>query len=165
MNLKNVFLEQFTLRAGVVAAAAMVAACGAFAGMAGADPADPVARFTPTLTRVPGPGCAAIIDAETVPQPQSGVFGVRVKVTQTGEFCGAYYVTVHWRNVDTGVTSGQSQRVEGTAVVGLPDGVITGMGMGPGAGKVESWIDTYSEVYPQNVDLEHIAGRATFTLD
>ncbi|MRH92438.1 hypothetical protein GFY24_34300 [Nocardia sp. SYP-A9097] len=163
MTLKNVSLQQFTFRTGVVAAA-MVAAWSGLAGTAGANSTDPVAQFTPTLTRVPGPNCAAIINAETVAQPQSGVFGVRVKITQTGEFCGAYQVTVHWRNVDTGLTSGQSQRVEGTTVVGLPDNVITGMGMGPGAGKVEAWIDTYSEVYPQNVDLEHIAGRATFTL-
>ena len=92
------------------------------------------------------------------------MFGVWVKITQTGDFCGACHVTVRWRNVDTGLTSGQSQRIEGTTVVCLPDNVITGMGMGPGAGKVEAWIDTYSEVYPQNVDLEHIAGHATFTL-
>ncbi len=163
MNLKKLSLEQFTLRAGAVAAA-MAVACGGFAGTAGASPTDPVAQYSPTLTRVPGPNCAAIVGAETVPQPQPGVFGVRVKVTQTGEFCGAYYITVHWRNLDTGLTSGQSQRVEGNAVVGLPDGVITGMGMGPGVGRVESWISTYSEVYPRNVDLEHLAGRATFTL-
>ncbi|MFI6166324.1 hypothetical protein ACIBCN_06005 [Nocardia sp. NPDC051052] len=150
-------------RTGVIVAAT-VAALSGFAGAAGANPADPVAQFSPTLTRVPGPNCAAIINAETVPQAQSGAFGVRVKITQTGEFCGAYYLTVHWRNVDTGLSSGQSQRVEGTAVVGLPDNVITGMGMAPGAGKVEAWIDTYSEVYPQNVDLEHMAGRTTFTL-
>ncbi|MFF3229038.1 hypothetical protein ACFYV7_40050 [Nocardia suismassiliense] len=163
MSMKNVFLQRFMFRTGVVATA-MVAAVSGFTGSAGANPDDPVTQFTSTLTRVPGPDCAAIINAETVPQPQSGVFGVRVKITQTGEFCGAYFVTVHWRNLDTGRTSGQSQRVEGTSVVGLPDNVITGMGMGPGAGKVEAWIDTYSKVYPQNVDLEHIAGRATFTL-
>ncbi|WP_405135875.1 hypothetical protein [Nocardia sp. NBC_01388] len=163
MRLKNVSLQQFTFRTGVVAAA-MVAAWSAFTGTAGANSTDPVAQFTSTLTRVPGPDCAAIIKAETVPQPQSGVFGVRLKITQTGEFCGAYQVTVHWRNDDTGQTGGQSQRVEGTTVVGMPDNVITGMGMGPGAGKVEATIDTYSEVYPQNVDLEHIAGHATFTL-
>ncbi|MEU0539963.1 hypothetical protein ABZ319_08820 [Nocardia sp. NPDC005978] len=161
--MKSVSLQQFTFRTGVVAAA-MVTAWSGLAGAAGANPGDQVAQFTPTLTRVPGPNCAAIINAETVPQPQSGVFGVRLKITQTGDFCGAYHVTVHWRNLDTGRTSGQSQRVEGTTVVGLPDGVITGMGMGPGAGKVEAWLDTYSEVYPQNVDLEHIAGRATFAL-
>ncbi|WP_067685870.1 hypothetical protein [Nocardia jejuensis] len=163
MSLKNVSLQQFTFRTGVFATA-VVAACSGFAGTAGANSNDPVAQYTSTLTRVPGPDCAAIIRAETVPQPQSGVFGVRVKITQTGDFCSAYYLTVHWRNLDTGLTSGQSQRVEGTSVVGLPDNVITGMGMGPGAGKVESWIDTYSEVYPQNVDLEHLAGRTTFTL-
>jgi hypothetical protein len=163
MSLKNVSLQQFTIRTGVVAAA-MVAACGGFAGTAGANSDDSVAQFTSTLTRVPGSNCAAIINAETVAQPQSGVFGVRVKITQTGESCGAYHVTVHWRNIDTGLTSGQSQPVDGTTLVGLPDGVITGMGMGPGAGKVEAWIDTYSEVYPRNVDLEHLAGRATFTL-
>ncbi|MEV6073032.1 hypothetical protein AB0L82_41360 [Nocardia sp. NPDC052001] len=163
MRLKNVSLQQFTFRTGIIAAA-MVTAWSGFAGAAGANPGDPVAQFTPTLTRVPGTNCAAILNAETVPQPQSGVFGVRVKITQTGESCGAYYVTVHWRNIGTGLASGQSQRVEGTAVVGLPDNVITGMGMGPGAGKVEAWLDTYSEVYPQNQDLEHIAGRTTFTL-
>ncbi|MEV0247554.1 hypothetical protein AB0H76_13260 [Nocardia sp. NPDC050712] len=158
MSLKNVSLQQFTFRTGVVVAAT-VAVCGGFAGPAAASPADPVAQFSPTLTKVPGPNCAAIINAETVAQPQAGVFGVRVKTTQTGEFCGAYYLTVHWRNLDTGLTSGQSQRVEGAT-----DTVIVGMGMGPGVGKVEAWIDTYSEVYPQNVDLEHIAGRTTFTL-
>ncbi|MFB7718939.1 hypothetical protein [Nocardia sp. NPDC056100] len=161
--MKNVSLQQFTFRTGVVAAA-MVAAWGGFTGTAGANPSDPVAQFTPTLTRVPGSDCAAILNAETVAQPQSGTFGVRLKITQTGESCGAYYVTVHWRNVGTGLTSGQSQRVEGGTVVGLPDNVITGMGMAPGAGKVEAWLDTYSEVYPQNKDLEHIAGRTTFTL-
>ncbi|MFB8003991.1 hypothetical protein [Nocardia sp. NPDC056000] len=163
MTLKNVSLQQFTFRTGV-AAAAMVTLWSGFAGTAGADSNDQVAQFTPTLTRVPGSNCAAILAAETVPQPQSGTFGVRVKITQTGDSCGAYYLTVHWKNVGTGLTSGQSQRVEGTSVVGLPDNVITGMGMGPGAGKVEAWIDTYSEVYPQNKDLEHIAGRTTFTL-
>ncbi|MFF2555182.1 hypothetical protein ACFVUS_29555 [Nocardia sp. NPDC058058] len=163
MSLKNVSLQQFTFRTGVVAAA-MVAVWSGFTGTAGANPTDPVAQFTSTLTRVPGSNCAAILNAETVAQPQSGTFGVRVKITQTGQSCGAYYLTVHWKNVGTGLTSGQSQKVEGTSVVGLPDNVITGMGMGPGAGKVEAWIDTYSEVYPQNADLEHIAGRATFTL-
>ncbi|MGX1773561.1 hypothetical protein ACWIGW_15720 [Nocardia brasiliensis] len=163
MSLKYVSLQRFMFRTGVVAAA-MVAGSIGFAGGAGANPDDPVAQFTSTLTRVPGPNCAAIINAETVPQPQSGTFGVRVKITQTGEFCGGYHLTVHWRNVDTGLTSGQSQRVEGTSVVGMPDNVITGIGMAPGAGKVEAWIDTYSQVYPQNVDLEHLTGRATFTL-
>ncbi|WP_255219286.1 hypothetical protein [Nocardia tenerifensis] len=163
MSLKNVSLQRFMVRTGVVAVA-MAAAASGFGGSAGANPTDPVAQFTPTLTRVPGPNCAAIVNAETVPQERSGVIGVRAKITQTGEFCGAYYLTVHWRNVDTGATGGQSQRVEGTSVVGMPDNVITGIGMAPGAGKVEAWIDTYSQVYPQNVDLEHLGGRATFTL-
>ncbi|MFF0492192.1 hypothetical protein ACFYTQ_24445 [Nocardia sp. NPDC004068] len=161
--MKQVPLQQFTRRTAVLAAAT-AATCCALAGPATATPTDPVAQFTPTLTRVPGPNCAAIINAETAPQPQSGTFGVRVKITQTGEFCGTYYLIVHWRNTDTGLTSGQSQRVDGTTVVGLPDNVITGMGMAPGAGRVEAWIDTYSEVYPQNADLEHIAGRATVVL-
>ncbi len=163
MNVKNGFLQRVSVRVGVVAATVAAAVTG-IAGSAGADPADPVVQFTSTLTRVPGPNCAAIINAETVPEPHSGEFGVRVKITQTGEFCGAYYLTVHWRNLGTGLTSGQSQRVEGTSVVGTPDNVVTGMGMWPGAGKVEAWIDTYSEVYPRNVDLEHLAGRATLTL-
>ncbi|MCM6777984.1 hypothetical protein NDR87_31185 [Nocardia sp. CDC159] len=163
MSLKNRSLQQFSFRTAVVTTTIAAALTG-FAGSAGANPTDPVVQFTPTLTRVPGPNCAAIINAETVPQPRSGEFGVRVKITQTGESCGGYHLTVHWRNLDTGRSIGQAQRIEGTTAVGTPDNVIIGMGMGPGAGKVEAWIATYSEVYPRNVDLEHIAGRATFTL-
>ncbi|WP_194813660.1 hypothetical protein [Nocardia sp. XZ_19_385] len=162
MNLKHIPVQQFSVRAAAIATTVAAALVG-FAAPAAAGPTDPVVQFTPTLTRVPG-NCAALISAETVPQPRSGEFGVRVKITQFGQGCKAYHLGVSWRNLDTGRTSGQVHPVDGTVVSGAPDGVITGFGMGPGAGKVEARIVTYSQYYPQPQELEHFSGRATFTL-
>lgn len=110
---------------------------------------------------MPGGGdCAAIINAETVPQPQAGTFGVRLKITQTGERCGAYRVAVRWRNLDTGIENGQSHRVTGT-VIDAKDNIITGFGTAPGVGRVEAHIVTTTE---DHRDMEHLSGDATFTL-
>lgn len=137
------------------------AALAGLAGTATAIPTDPAIPFSPTLTRVPGGNCAAIINAETVPQPESGVFGVRVKVTTTGQFCGAYRVEVRWKNLDTGRTNGQSQRIDENGVIDAPGGVITGFGMGPGPGRVEAQIVT---TYEDHREMEYIPGRLTWTL-
>ncbi|MFB7875995.1 hypothetical protein ACFC06_12135 [Nocardia sp. NPDC056064] len=150
-------------RAGIATLAAVAALVG-LTGPATAIPSDPTVQFTPTLSRTPGANCAAIINASTVPQPQSGQFGVKVNITQTGDFCQSYRIAVRWRNLDSGYSDGQSHRVENGALVGLPDGVITGMGMGPGAGRVEAWIVTTDETLLQHQELEHISGRASFTL-
>ncbi|MFE3541923.1 hypothetical protein ACFXK0_02995 [Nocardia sp. NPDC059177] len=150
-------------RAGVVTLAAAAAAAG-FAGPATALPTDPEVQFTPTISRTPGANCAAIINAWTVPQPQSGQFGVKVEITQTGDSCQLYRIAVRWRNLDTGYSDGQSHAVENGELRHAPDGVITGMGMGPGAGRVEAWIVTTDDSLPQHQELEHISGRATFTL-
>ncbi|MFG1797925.1 hypothetical protein [Nocardia sp. NPDC049149] len=163
MSLKNSPLQQFSVRTGVIVTTIAAAVVG-FAGSAGAVPSDPVVQFTPTLTRVPG-NCAAIINAETVPQPQSGTFGVRVKITQSGQNCSPYFVGVSWKNLDSGATNGQVHPVDANGVLQqAPDGVITGFGTAPGPGKVEAWLVTYSEHYPQAKELEHLSGRATFTL-
>ncbi|MCM6772603.1 hypothetical protein NDR87_00030 [Nocardia sp. CDC159] len=162
MTLKCVPPQRFSARAGAVVATIAAALVG-FAGPAAAGPTDPVVQFTPTFTRVPG-NCAAIINAETVPQPRSGELGVRVRITQFGQGCRAYELGVLWRNLDTGYSSGQVQGVHGTVVSGAPDGVITGIGMAPRAGRVEARIVTYSKYYPQPQELEHVSGRATFTL-
>ncbi|QXN95554.1 hypothetical protein KV110_14825 [Nocardia iowensis] len=145
-------------------ATTIAAAVVGFAGPASAIPSDPVVQFTPTLSRVPGGNCAAIINGETVPQPQSGSFGVRVKITQTGQSCEPYRVAVRFRNLDSGYSDGQMHRVDGNGVIDAPDGVITGFGTAPGAGRVEAWIVTLDMSHPQPLELEHMAGRATFTL-
>ncbi|MBF6177256.1 hypothetical protein [Nocardia otitidiscaviarum] len=81
-----------------------------------------------------------------------------------GPNCSAYRVAVHWRNLDTGRTSGQSHQVnEHGEIRQAPDGVITGFGMGPGAGRVEAWIVTQYDDGAER-ELEHISGRASFTL-
>ncbi|MFE1592834.1 hypothetical protein [Nocardia sp. NPDC058705] len=147
--------------------AVVVTAAAALVGLSGpatALPSDPVVTFTPNLSRTPGANCAAIINAQTVPQPQSGVFGVRVKITQTGDFCQRYQVAVRFRNLDTGVTNGQSHPVENGEVLYAPDGVIVGFGTGPGKGRVEAWIVTTDESLPEHQEFEQLAGHAVFTL-
>lgn len=93
-------------------------------------------------------------------------FGVKVKIIQTGDFCQSYRVAVRFRNLDSGYSDGQSHRVEKGELVHAPDGVIVGMGTAPapGAGRVEAWIVTTDETLPQHQELEHISGRASFTL-
>jgi hypothetical protein len=81
---ETVRMQHFSFRVGVISTT-IVAALAGLTGSAGALPSDPVAEFTPTVALVPGGNCAAIIDAETVLQPQSGTFGVRAKITQTGQ--------------------------------------------------------------------------------
>lgn len=149
------------LSAVIVSTGAVLVGLGA---PAGALPSDPIAVFTPTISRTPGANCAAIINAQTVPQPQSGTFGVRVAITQVGDFCQRYQVAVRFRNLDTGVTNGQSHPVENGQLLYAPDNVIVGFGTAPGKGRVEAWIVTTDESLPQHQELEHIAGRATFTL-
>ncbi|MCC3313760.1 hypothetical protein [Nocardia africana] len=153
-------VRQFSARAGVLAGVAVAVLVG-MGGPATAVPDDPAVPFTPTLTRVPGGNCAAIIDAQTVPQPGSGQFGVRVKITQTGQLCGGYRVAVRWHNVDSGYSDGQSQHVDANGVIDAPDGIITGMGTAPGAGRVEAKIIT---TYEDGREMEYVAGTATFTL-
>jgi hypothetical protein len=149
------------LSAVAISAGAVLVGLGA---PAGALPSDPVTVFTPTLSRTPGANCAAIINAQTVPQPQSGTFGVRVAITQTGDFCQRYQVAVRFRNLDTGVSNGQSHPVENGQILHAPDNVIVGFGTAPGKGRVEAWIVTTDESLPQHQELEHISGRASFTL-
>lgn len=161
--MKSTVTKSSLRRAGTATVAATAALIG-FSGPAAALPSDPTVQFTPTVSRTPGANCAAILNAWTVPQPQSGQFGVKVKITQTGDFCQTYRVAVHWRNLDTGRTNAQSHRVVNGVVEHAPDGVITGMGMGPGAGRVEAWIVTTDETLPEHRELEHISGRANFTL-
>ncbi len=148
-----------------MAAVAAVAALVGFGGSAGAVPSDQVTQFNPTLARVPGNGCAAIVNAETVPQPQAGVVGVRVKITQTGSSCEAYRIAFRWKNLDTGATGGQSQKVDANGVIDAPDGVIVGMGTAPGTGRVEASIVATADLYPSNPELEQLSGMAWFTLN
>lgn len=151
------------LRAGV-AATSVTAALVGFTGPATALPSDQATIFSTTLTRIPGPSCAAIINATVVPQPRSGEFGVRVRITQDGDFCSTYRVAVRWRNLDTDRENGQSHQVnERGEIQQAPDGVITGFGMGPGAGRVEARIVTLYDDGSQR-ELEHISGTASFTL-
>ncbi|MFB8282077.1 hypothetical protein [Nocardia colli] len=161
MKLKSKQVQRFSGRSVVIAAVTGAALVG-LAAPSVASPTDPVVHFSPTLTRaMPGGGdCAAIINAETVPQPQAGTFGVRLKITQTGERCGAYRVAVRWRNLDTGIENGQSHRVTGT-VIDAKDNIITGFGTAPGVGRVEAHIVTTTE---DHRDMEHLSGDATFTL-
>ncbi|UFS98277.1 hypothetical protein [Nocardia huaxiensis] len=151
------------LRAGLVAASAAAALVGVTVP-ATALPSDQATIFSTTVTRIPGPSCAAIINATVVPQQQSGQFGVRVRITQDGEFCSRYRVAVRWRNLDTGYSDGQSHQVnERGEIQQAPDGVITGFGMAPGAGRVEASIVTLYDDGSQR-ELEHISGTASFTL-
>ncbi|MFD0366295.1 hypothetical protein ACFQZZ_33080 [Nocardia sp. GCM10030253] len=160
MSLKSGPVQQFSIRAGAVAMATADTLVG-FTGPANSTRTDPAVQFTPTPTRIPGDNCAAIINAETVPQAQSGQFGVWVKITQTGQLCWPYRVAVRWRNLDSGYSDGQVAPRRRNGVINAPDGVITGMGMAPGTGNVEAWIDT---TYEDHREMEHIAGRVTLAL-
>ncbi|GGN75981.1 hypothetical protein GCM10011610_20850 [Nocardia rhizosphaerihabitans] len=165
MSLKSTQRQRVSVQVGVAAAAAVAALVG-FSGPATALPSDQVVQFNPTLARVPGNGCAAIINAETVPQPQAGQLGVRVKIVQTGENCEGYRVSVRWKNLDTGVANGQSHKVDSNGVIEhAPDGVITGMGMAPGPGRVEATIVATTDSYPNHWDLEQLSGMAWITLN
>lgn len=165
MSLKSTQRQRVSVQVGVAAAAAVAALVG-FSGPATALPSDQVVQFNPTLARVPGNGCAAIINAETVPQPQAGQLGVRVKIVQTGENCEGYRVSVRWKNLDTGVANGQSHKVDSNGVIEhAPDGVITGMGMAPGPGRVEATIVATTDTYPNHRDLEQLSGMAWITLN
>lgn len=165
MSLKSTQGQRVSVRVGVAAAAAVTALVG-FSGPAAAAPSDQVVQFNPTLARIPGNGCAAIINAETVPQPQAGQLGVRVKIVQTGQNCEVYRVSVRWKNLDTGVANAQSHKVDSNGVIEhAPDGVITGMGMGPGVGRVEATIVATTDTYPNHYDLEQLSGKAWITLN
>ncbi|SFL97109.1 hypothetical protein [Nocardia asteroides] len=165
MSLKSTQGQRVSVRVGVAAAAAVTALVG-FSGPATALPSDQVVQFNPTLARIPGTGCAAIINAETVPQPQAGQLGVRVKIVQTGESCDVYRVSVRWKNLDTGVANAQSHKVDSNGVIEhAPDGVITGMGMAPGPGRVEATIVATTDTYPNHHDLEQLSGKAWITLN
>ncbi|MFC4125482.1 hypothetical protein [Nocardia rhizosphaerae] len=163
MSLKSTQSQRVSVRVGVAAAAAVAALVG-FSSPAAALPSDQVVQFNPTLARIPGNGCAAIINAETVPQPQAGHLGVRVKIVQTGQNCEVFRVAVRWKNLDTGNTNGQSHKVVDGVVEHAPDGVITGMGMGPGPGRVEATIVATTDSYPHHMDLEQLSGMAWITL-
>lgn len=164
MSLKSTQGQRVSVQVGVAAAAAVAALVG-FSSPAAALPSDQVVQFNPTLARTPGNGCAAIINAETVPQPQAGQLGVRVKIVQTGQNCEPYRVSVRWKNLDTGVSNGQSHKVVDGVVEHAPDGVITGMGMAPGPGRVEATIVATSDTYPNHHDLEQLSGMAWITLN
>lgn len=164
MSLKSDRGQRVSARVGVAAVAAVAALTG-FSGSAGAVPSDQVVQFNPTLARVPGNGCSAIINAETVPQPQAGVVGVRVKITQTGSACEPYRVAFRWKNLDTGATGGQSHKADATGLLDATDGVIVGMGTAPGTGRVEATIVATADLYPSNPELEQLSGMAWFTLN
>ncbi|MFC4375356.1 hypothetical protein ACFO5K_14745 [Nocardia halotolerans] len=164
MSLKSKKRQRVSVRVGVAAAAAAAALVG-FSSPATALPSDQVVQFNPTLARIPGNGCAAIINAETVPQPQAGHLGVRVKIVQTGENCSPYRVAVQWKNLDTGRENGQSHTVDSNGVINATDGVITGMGMGPGPGRVEAKIVATADLYPHHPELDQLSGRAWITLN
>ncbi len=163
MSLKRVPINRFSVRTWVIAAATVGAVIG-LTGPAVAGTGDPSTPFTPTWTKIPGTNCSAVINASTTPQPRSGEFAVKVSITRTGESCGAFRIAVRWRNLDSGITGEQSDRVDENGVLEQPDGVITGMGMGPGRGRVQAWIDTTDESYPQRHDLEHTAGTVSVNL-
>ncbi|TDP42288.1 hypothetical protein [Nocardia ignorata] len=164
MSLKSKQGQRVSVQVGVAAAAAVTALVG-FSGPAAALPSDQVVHFVPTLVRVPG-GCSAIVNAETVPQPQAGHLGVRVKIIQDGQNCQPYRISVRWKNLDTGRENSQSHRVDANGVIEqAPDGVITGFGMGPGPGRVEAKIVATTDTYPQHYDLEQLSGQAWITLN
>jgi hypothetical protein len=165
MSLKRARGKQVSLQVGVAAAAAVAALVG-FSGPAAAVPSDQVTQFNPTLARVPGLGCSAIINAETVPQPGVGDLGVKVNITQVGADCGPYRVAIRWKNLDTGATGGQTHKVLANGVLEYaPGNVITGMGMAPGAGRVEATLVATADQYPSHPELEQLSGMAWITLN
>ncbi|WP_228539973.1 hypothetical protein [Nocardia sp. XZ_19_385] len=161
MTLNRKQLQQFSARAGVIAAVATAGVVG-LAGPSTAIPHQPGMPFQPTLTRLIPTSCSAIIDAVTVRQEQPGTFGVRVNVTQTGESCSDWKVAVRWKNLDTGRENGQQHRVVNGVVQDTADGVIRGFGMGPGIGRVEARIVALDS---SDREMEQISGKATFTLN
>ncbi|MEU4842418.1 hypothetical protein [Nocardia testacea] len=165
MIFKSARGKTFSLQVGVAAAAAVAALVG-FSSPATAVPADQVTQFNPTLARVPGQGCSAIINAETVPQPGAGQLGVKVDVTQVGAACEPYRVAIRWKNLDTGATGGQSHKVLADGVLEhAPGNVITGMGMSPGPGRVEATLVATADQYPSHPELEQLSGMAWVTLN
>lgn len=126
-----------------------------------AIPHDPGVPFSPTLTRLIPTSCSAIIDAVTVPQEKAGTFGVRVKVTQTGESCSDWKVAVRFENLDTGYADGQQHPVVNGVVQHTVDGVIVGFGTAPGAGRVEARIVALDS---NDREMEQLSGTAAFTL-
>ncbi|WP_245669200.1 hypothetical protein [Nocardia speluncae] len=89
-----------------------------------------------------------------------------MKITQTGSSCEPYRVAIRWKNLDSGTTGGQSQKVGANGVIETgPDSVITGMGLGPGVGRVEATIVATADLYPQHPELEQLSGMAWFTLN
>lgn len=149
----------------LVVLAGVVAVTLGLVAPAGAD--DTTTRFSPTFTVVPGGLCGAVIDATKLPQERPGEFSIQASITRIGVGCGPFQLYVRWRNLDTGLTGGQSNPVDANGHIGgAPDGVVTGLGFGPGAGRVEAWIDTGSaDYYPNEPMIPHISGRATFTLN
>ncbi|WP_228835599.1 hypothetical protein [Nocardia abscessus] len=160
MTLNRKQLQQFSARAGVIAAVTAAGMVG-LATPSTAIPHDPDFPFSPTLTRLVPTSCSAIIDAVTVRQEQPGTFGVRVKVTQTGESCSDWKVAVRFKNLDTGYADGQQHRVVNGVVQNTVDGVIVGFGTAPGVGRVEARIVALDT---NDREMEQISGTATFTL-
>ncbi|BDT91904.1 hypothetical protein IFM12275_18800 [Nocardia sputorum] len=160
MSLNPKQSQQFSARAGVVAAVAATGMVG-FAAPSTAIPHDPSFPFSPTLTRLVPTSCSAIIDAVTVRQEKVGTFGVRVNVTQAGEGCSDWKVAVRFKNLDTGYADGQQHRVVNGVVQDTVDGVIVGFGTAPGVGRVEARIVALDS---NNREMEQISGTATFTL-
>ncbi|MCP2279252.1 hypothetical protein SAMN04244553_1151 [Nocardia amikacinitolerans] len=160
MTLNRKQLQQFSARAGVVAAVAAAGVVG-LAAPSTAIPHNPDFPFTPTLTRLIPTDCSAIIDAAAVRQEKPGTFGVRVKVTQTGESCADWKVAVRFKNLDTGYADGQQHPVVNGVVQHTVDGVIVGFGTAPGLGRVEARIVALDS---KDREMEQISGTATFTL-
>jgi hypothetical protein len=160
MAFKHKQSQRFLVRAGAVAAVTAAGVVG-LAAPSTAIPHDPGFAFSPTLTRLIPTSCSAIIDGVTVRQEKAGTFGVRVKVTQTGEGCADWKVAVRFKNLDTGYADGQQHRVVNGVVQDTVDGVIVGFGTAPGVGRVEARIVALDS---RDKEMEQIAGTATFTL-
>ncbi|WP_327152003.1 hypothetical protein [Nocardia sp. NBC_01329] len=160
MTFNRKLLQQLLTRAGVIAAVTAAGVVG-LAAPSTAIPHDPGFAFLPTLTRLIPTDCSAIIDAVTVRQEKAGTFGVRVKVTQTGEACSDWKVAVRFKNLDSGYADGQQHRVVNGVVQDTVDGVIVGFGTAPGVGRVEARIVALDA---QDREMEQISGTATFTL-
>ncbi|WP_051027768.1 hypothetical protein [Nocardia higoensis] len=160
MTLNYVRLQQLSIRVGAIAAVTAAGMVG-LAAPSTASPHDPAVAFSPTLTRLIPTSCSAIIDAVTVPQQAAGTFGVRVKVTQTGEGCSDWKVAVRFKNLDSGYADGQQHRVVNGVVQNTVDGVIVGFGTAPGVGRVEARIVALDS---NDKELEQIPGTASFSL-
>ena len=155
-------------RAATAAAAGALAVGAVLAGTGtatAAPTADDTVQFSPTATLAPA-ACGAIITAATLPQKKSGEFAVKALVSEFGVGWQGFELYINWRNLDTGLTGGQQQRVDANGRMPMfPDGVITGFGTGPGKGRVSATITTgRSPGYPDKAPLPNWAGHATFTL-